>query len=277
MKNSVGFFHRFSGFHFILAIILIDACSLSAQDTLSNGKALSLPFRKYGISIGNSYEFNGIRINFADKNVRKINGLNITLWLKMFQNQNAIVNGISFGVMPTAGIMQPVNIGLVGLGTANRSNGLTLAGLMIGGDINGLGLSGLFIMADGRKGMMSGFALSGLMVGAKTELNGVTIGGLIVGSEGDINGLAGSSTYIQSGGVVRGVALTAGYLNAMTFKGIAIAGYFRSTQMHGLSFAVFNSTKELHGTQVGLLNIARNNPKGLRVLPVINMHLKNSQ
>jgi hypothetical protein len=44
--------------------------------------------------------------------------------------------------------------------------------------------------------------------------------------------------------------------------------------MNGLSIALFNKTKELRGIQVGLLNIARNNPKGFRVLPVINMHLK---
>lgn len=86
----------------VLASLLISIFSLSAQDIPSNGKALNFPFRKYGISLGNSYEFNGVRINLADQNVIKINGLNITAWIRLFKNENAIVNGISIGVIPTA-------------------------------------------------------------------------------------------------------------------------------------------------------------------------------
>jgi len=37
---------------------------------------------------------------------------------------------------------------------------------------------------------------------------------------------------------------------------------------------LYNRTEELHGLQVGLLNYAGNNPKGLRMLPFVNMHLK---
>jgi hypothetical protein len=95
-----------------------------------------------------------------------------------------------------------------------------------------------------------------------------------VGTDGNINGLTASTAYMQSKGIVRGVTVTAGYLDAFTYKGIAIAGYSRSSQMHGLSVALFNKTVELRGIQVGLLNIAKNNPKGLRVLPIVNMHLK---
>lgn len=252
---------------------LTSSVVLFAQDTLYNGRALNIPFRKYGISIGNSYEFNGIRINFADKNVRRINGLNITGWLKVSENENAIVNGISIGLLPLAGIMQPINIGLIGLGSADHSNGLTIGGLIIGGDVNGLSLSGLVIMADGDKGM-SGAALSGIAVGSATALNGLTIGGLAVGADGNIHGLAASTIYVQSKGIVRGITVTAGYLNAFTYKGLAIAGYSRSTQMNGFSIAIINQTKELRGIQIGLLNIAKNNPRGLRVLPVINIHLK---
>jgi hypothetical protein len=260
----------------IIAILLISTFALFAQDTLSNGKALNIPFKKYGISIGNSYEFNGIRINFADKNVRRINGLNVTGWFKLSKNQKAIVNGITVGVLPLAGTLQPINIGLIGVGSEKSSNGLTIGGLMIGGDVNGLSLSGLITMADGARGM-SGVALSGIGVGAAAAINGLAVGGLAVGTDGNLNGLAASVAYIQSKGIVRGLTATAGFLNAFTYKGIAVAGYSRSTQMHGLSMAVFNKTEELRGIQVGLLNIAKNNPKGLRVLPLINIHLKKNE
>jgi len=78
----------------IIVILLMEGLHLSARDTLSNGKALNFPTTKYGISIGNSSEFNGIRIDFADENVKKINGLNITFLLKHAKNQNAVVNDI---------------------------------------------------------------------------------------------------------------------------------------------------------------------------------------
>jgi hypothetical protein len=276
----------------ILSTIVISMGSfhLYAQDTLSNGKALNFPTRKYGISIGNSYEFTGIRINFADENVKVINGLNVTFWLKRAKNQNAVVNGISVGVIPTGGTMQPINIGLLALGSANGLNGLSIGGTVVGsggninglatggivvgssGNINGLCVSGLGTMADGENSVISGIAVSGICVGAHKAINGLAIGGLVV-SNGDINGVATGLAYISAGEVFRGLAVTAGYLKSDMFKGIAIASYARTNQMNGLSIALYNRTKELHGVQFGLLNYAENNPKGLRILPFINLHL----
>jgi hypothetical protein len=34
-----------------------------------------------------------------------------------------------------------------------------------------------------------------------------------------------------------------------------------------------NFAQELHGVQIGLINIARNNSPGTRVLPILNAHL----
>jgi hypothetical protein len=44
--------------------------------------------------------------------------------------------------------------------------------------------------------------------------------------------------------------------------------------MFGLSVALYNRANELHGIQLGVLNYAGNNPKGLRMLPFINLHLR---
>jgi hypothetical protein len=107
-------------------VFIIGSVQVAAQnDTLSNGKAFNFPFKKYGISIGNSREYNGIRINYADKNVKRINGLNITCWYRKSSdnknsskrflmsdapNKSAIVNGVTVGVTPVAGTMQPFNL-----------------------------------------------------------------------------------------------------------------------------------------------------------------------
>jgi hypothetical protein len=41
----------------------------------------------------------------------------------------------------------------------------------------------------------------------------------------------------------------------------------------GLTIGLYNYTRELHGLQLGLLNVARNNPAWARILPVVNLNL----
>lgn len=247
-----------------------------AQDTTCLHRALNVPFHRYGISIGNSSVFNGIRLNFADKYVEQINGLNVTLWIGLGKNQQARVNGISLGVLPAAYILQPVNIGLIGVGTTYCSRGFSLGGIMVGGDVIGMGVAGLGVFADGKRGIMRGVSVAGLGVGAPNALSGISIGGLGVGTQGNINGLALSVMYIHSSRHIRGLTMTAGYLDANIYKGFAVAGYARSNQMNGLSIALFNQTRELHGIQLGLLNRAENNRRGLKLLPLMNIHFSKS-
>ena len=258
-----------------IGILLMCSSSLYAQDTLLNRKSLCFPTKKYGISIGNSYKFTGLRINFADENVKIINGLNVTFWEKRAENQNAVVNGISVGVIPTVGTMGPINLGILGTGAANNLYGLTLGGFVVGagGNIKGLCVSGLITMAGGDNSVISGIVISGIGIGAHKAINGLALGGFAVGTDGNINGIASSLTYISAGNNFKGLAVTAGYLNSEIFSGVAIAGYTNTTHMNGLSFALFNRTKDLHGAQLGLLNFAANNPKWLKLTPLINFHL----
>jgi hypothetical protein len=263
----------FSGL--LIVFFLFSEVSLFAQDTLFNGKALNIPTQKYGISIGNSYEFTGVRINFADKNAKKINGLNVTFWIDKFENEDAILNAISIGVFPVAGKMQPINIGLLGVGTAkNNLNGLSIGGIVIGSNskINGLSLSGLVTMADGESSAISGITLSGIGIGAHKAINGLAFGGFAVGTDGEINGIASSLSYISAEKKIQGMAITLGYLKSEIFNGIALAGYTKTNQMNGLSVAIFNRTEDLHGIQLGLINFVKNNRKWSRILPLINFH-----
>jgi hypothetical protein len=266
MKKSIQLLIAFSLFFY---------SGLHAQNSLSNGKALSIPAKKFGISIGNSHEFTGIRMNFADKDVKKINGINLTLWFSKFQNEDAVVNGISFGVIPTAGAMQPINIGLLGVGTADHNlNGLSLGGIVIGsgGNINGISVSGIITMADGENSGISGLALSGIGLGAKRSMNGLMIAGFAIGTEENINGFAASLAYVSADSTYRGIAITPGYFCSGTLTGLSFASYANTGQTNGLSFGLINRTKELHGIQIGLWNHAGNNPKGFRNLPILNLH-----
>lgn len=245
MKNS---------FILIISLLYISGACLNAQENTTNGKALNIPTRKFGISIGNSTVFNGIRINFADKNVKRINGLNMTFWVKSAQNQEAVVNGISMGVIPAGGTMQPVNIGILGVGAHHDLNGMTFSGLFIGGSgtMHGISTSGIFTEMNG----ITGIGISGLVLGGET-INGIGIGGLVIFSMSKING----------------IAVSPGAVFGKEFNGLAASAIVSTRKMHGLSLALYNWTQELHGVQIGLLNYARNNPKGLRWLPFINLHL----
>ena len=42
--------------------------------------SLDVAVNDTGISFGNSPEFRGLRINWADRHVRRVSGVNVTLW-----------------------------------------------------------------------------------------------------------------------------------------------------------------------------------------------------
>lgn len=245
-----------------LLISLISIFSIAirptfAQDTAGCSNSFDLPTQGCGISFGNSTQFSGVRFNFADKHVAQINGINITFWLKLYQNQEAVVNGLSLGIIPTGGSMQPVNIGVLGVGAHHNLYGLNLTGGVLGasGNISGLSLCGLFLFAE----RSSGLTIAGLSARTRRCINGIVLGGFVVGTEGNI----------------RGAAFTCGYLGAGHFSGLAVAGYANIKQMTGISIALFNHAKELHGLQIGILNNAENNSSWCRWLPLVNMNFGN--
>ncbi len=239
----------------LIAILSLFNVSVSAQDTTASSGSIDFPSRNYGISIGNSTQFSGLRCNFADRHVVEINGINLTLWLKLYQNQEAVVNGLSLGIIPTAGSMQPVNIGVLGVGAHHNLYGLNLTGGVIGasGNVKGLSICGLFIFAERSVGL----TVAGLSAGAKRCMKGVVVSGFAIGTEGNICG----------------AAFTCGYLGAGRFSGVAVGGYANIRQMNGISIALYNHAKELHGLQIGLLNNAENNAGWCKWLPLVNMNL----
>jgi hypothetical protein len=277
-----------------LVVLIMGGIYINAQEAPSNSlilpskkksansgfNSINIPVKKYGISFGNSSEFTGIRINLADKDIKRINGLNVTFWARKLkywsdnaQMQKSIVNGISTGIIPTCGTMNGINTGLLRLVAMKEMNGLSLSVLNLysKGNINGLSVSGLITQCD----ILSGLVVSGIAAAGTGGINGLAIGGVAVSSDrSDINGVAATLGIIYCGNDFNGVAISGIYLKSEMFRGVSIAAYSDSYKMFGLSVALFNRTRELHGMQLGLLNYAGNNRKGLRYLPLINMHLR---
>jgi hypothetical protein len=55
------------------------------------------------------------------------------------------------------------------------------------------------------------------------------------------------------------------------FQGIAVAGFSQiKGRQDGWTIGIVNYARDLRGVQIGVINIARSNPKGTRVLPLFN-------
>jgi len=201
------------------------------------------------------------------------------------------VRGISFGVLGvgSGGDMWGINIGGLGAGAGGDVVGLNIGGLGIGSgrDLQGITIGGLGAGA-GRN--VAGINLAVLGIGAGENLMGLTIAGLGAGAGKSLKGItlvglgAGApevAGFTFAGGAVggvdiRGITLAGGVIRVVEDGGIRGFGasafnYVQGTQK-GLFIGIVNFARRLKGIQLGVINIAMNNPKGLRVLPLMNAH-----
>jgi hypothetical protein len=221
----------------VLALILAMAV-FKPQAILA--QSLDIPSKKWGISFGNSKEFTGLRFNFRDSRVRRVIGLNITMWQPRKDNKDAVVKGISLGLIPGGGemtglqlgILGPaaeknmtgLNIGLIGAGSGEDMTGINLGGLGMGAgkNIKGINIGGL---GAGAGEDLVGLNLGGLGVGAGKNVAGLTIGGLGAGAGESITGINIGGLGVGAGKNMTG--LNIGGIGAGAgeiVKGITIAG-----------------------------------------------------
>lgn len=198
--------------------------------------SIDLPSRKWGLSIGNSNNFNGIRFNYRDCNVETINGLIFTIW-DARSVKNSEVNGISIGGMPHASRLNGLNVGLGFIGEE---------------EVNGINLG---ILAAVSNGNMNGLNIGGLATVASSNMSGVNFGGLAVVSEGDMRGLN-----------FAGLAQVAnGNLSGINFGGLAVVS---QGNLSGFSFAGLALVADGHlsGVNISLLAcVANENMTGINI------------
>jgi hypothetical protein len=343
--------------YILLPILLI------VQFQGAGAQSLDIALGGYGLSIGNSKRFTGIRINAVDRHVECINGLNVTFWnpgenpaaeyrglaVAVIGTKSRTINGIALSGIGVnahdhmrgiaagalgvgAGSLAGIAAGLVTLDIRQRVQGVTVAGLWtsdserldgvtvsaggtfarnvrgatVGGvlALAGDGLSGLGLSTGGVFGSRQrGISVGGVAVGGK-DLKGIFAAGLIVGAN-DLAGIACSPGVIGGerldglmlGGLglgavdrIRGIAVGSVLVFAPNVTGVAVGAlngiyidridledflHFKlaNQRFTGLSIGLVNYTAELNGVQLGLFNYAGNNRRGLRLLPVVNLHL----
>jgi hypothetical protein len=323
----------------IFTVLFPAALLLSPALSPVRAQGFNIPTRNWGLSFGNSLKFNGIRFNIIDKDIERINGINISAWgHKDSERQTGTVNGISIGLPASFGCenlnglsigivgagakndIKGINLGLLASGTGNDAVGLNFGalgtgagnnmtginvgglGAGAGGDLKGINVGGL---GAGAGGDLKGINIGGLGAGAGGDLKGINIGGLGIGAGGDVTGInlaclgVGAGEHLRGisiaglgvgapeitglqvalacgGNQVRGITIAPAYFRIEAEEGACMKGLSVSAFNHimgdqfGVAIGIFNYAYAVHGFQLGVLNHVRNNPRGLRWLPVFN-------
>lgn len=249
---------------------------------------LGLPSNRAGVGFGNLPEFAGVRMNLQDDGVRRVTGINITVWTPLVElgkrgDQHEVANGTYHGLgLNLVGArgeeMAGVHLGLVGLDAQRRAAGIMIGGLGVGaGELVGFGFGGLGAGCE----TLTGVAIGGLGVGGE-RMSGVAIGGLGVGGERlrglfaaglgvgarSLHGLAAAAAVGSR--ELHGAALAVAYQRTERLYGVATGVYNRADRAEGLMLGVFNSVRTLRGVQIGVLNHVADGPAAARWLPLVN-------
>ena len=243
--------------------------------TFAKGPGFGIPSKKWIIGFGNSPVFSGIRFNFKDQNVEKINGISFTVWQPKEDDGDGVVNGISVGVPLAGGTAERngINLGIGGISANNSLKGLNLGGLGAGAgqSVKGINLGGLGIGAGeelsginlagiglGSGGTVTGFNFGGIGIGAGNTLKGINIGGIGVGSGGDVKGLNIGGIGVGAGDDLTGINIGGIGMGAgNTAKGINLAGI-------GVG-----AGEEIIGLNVAVIGVGAPSVKGISMAAVV--------
>src|SRR3569832_89704 len=95
-------------------LALAALCACSAIPVIAAAQSLDLTVNDVGVSIGDSRRVTGLRINFRDRRMEEVNGVNITVW-SPYRENDGVVNGIALGIpMTGARRIRGVGAGIFG-------------------------------------------------------------------------------------------------------------------------------------------------------------------
>jgi hypothetical protein len=272
------------------SLLMVTIMVLCAEIAL--GQSLDIPSKHWGISFGNSTEFTGLRFNFRDKNIRRIDGINVSVWHgEDLEYATGKFRGIGIGLPLASGTRYRagLSIGLFGVAAGDDIHGVNLAGLAIGCGRNlvGVNLAGLAVgcgenvkgvnaalLAVGAGGDVYGINVAGLAMGAGENISGLNIGGLATGAGKDVSGINLSLLAVGSGENMSGISL-AGLaigcgenLTGISFAGLAVGS---GEDIKGVSLAglAVGCGDELTGISAAILAVGAPDVRGLQAAVVV--------
>ena len=187
------------------------------------GASLDLGVGGVGVSFGDAPRWTGLRFNWRDSYIERIDGVNVTLW-RPGREVGGAVNGLAIGlVAPAAADIRGVALGL-GVLPERSAWGLTagVLGIVSGGPVNGLSVGGLGIVTEGGG---RGVHLAGLGVVSEGRLQGIHVAGLGVVSESRLEGVSVAGLGTVADGGVLGIGVGGlGLVSQRDLTGIAVGG-----------------------------------------------------
>lgn len=212
-----------------------------SPDTAAGGLVVGVG--RSGLGFGDVPVLHGIRFDTRDRALRRVDGINVTLWAPA-SDPGGTVNGLALGpVGPGLARLRGIGVGIAGAVAEREVFGLLVGGLgavsegdvwggavaglgsVVQGDLRGLGAAGLGTVVQGSmaggaigglgavvQGRTDGLLLAGLGSVTQGSMAGVSLGGLAAVTEGPLRG-------ISAGGLA---SVTDGRLYGMGAAGLAV-------------------------------------------------------
>lgn len=221
-----------------LSLAALVALALPAP--ASAQRSFDLMIDNTGLSVGDSRIVRGIRLNFRDRDLERVDGINATIWAPYKDARGGEVHGLALGVPVTgARRIQGIGVGVFGVGADEEFSGLGIGGFGVGagGDAQGILVGGFGVGAGGN---VRGLTIGGFGAGAGGTITGITVGGFGAGAGGNVTGLTIGGFGAGAGGDIQGITIggfgagAGGDITGLTIGGVG-AGAGRD--MTGITIA----------------------------------------
>lgn len=221
------------------------------------------------ISIGNYPDVAGIRINFRDRDLGHVDGINVTVW-SPYEPARGRVRGVALG-LPLTGAedIEGFATGVFGAGADRNFTGVGIApvGFGAGSRVKGIAIGGIGV---GTGGSLEGIILGGIGAGAGGDAKGIILGGIGAGVGGRLTGLAAGVVGVGAGGSAKGVlaggvgAGVGGDFEGIAFGGVGVGvgGNARGILLGGIGAGVGG---RLHGAAAGGIGVGASEIEGAAV------------
>lgn len=209
--NGRNFMLRFK-YKVICSLILFFVGYFSfGQNNSIDYNYFSIGSKTTGICIGNSNKYNGIRLNFWDKDgyfnkkvSEKVNGINIS-----FSSESNVLNGIQLGLLVTH---------------SKKANGISVASLLNNSDkMNGIAIALISINSDTLNGLFTGWGIgSNNVIKENKVINGCAMGVWVSAEK------------------INGAAITVFNSNSKIQNGFSISIFNKTDELHGIQIGLVN-------------------------------------
>jgi hypothetical protein len=124
--------------------------ALVALPAAAQAQSLDLTINNTGLSIGDSRFVRGVRLNFRDRRMERVVGINATIWAPYDDARGGVVQGLALGLPVTgASRIEGAGIGVFGVGAEDSFTGLGIGGFGVGagGEVRGVLIGGFGVAA----------------------------------------------------------------------------------------------------------------------------------